>query len=78
MDTDLLRNIGFIAHVDAGKTTLTESILYTTGKTHKLGKVDNGTAAMDTMDQEREKGITIQSAVTTVTWPHERVTSKKE
>jgi elongation factor G len=60
-----IRNIGFIAHIDAGKTTTTERVLFFTGKTHRIGTVDSGTAQMDWMDQERERGITIQSAVTT-------------
>jgi elongation factor G len=62
----LIRNIGIMAHIDAGKTTTTESILYLTGETHKIGKVHEGTAKMDYMDQEQERGITIQSAATTV------------
>lgn len=63
-----IRNIGIIAHIDAGKTTLTERILYYTGRTHKLGEVDDGTTIMDWMTQERERGITITSAATTCTW----------
>lgn len=64
-----LRNIGIIAHIDAGKTTSTERILYYTGRTYKVGNVDEGTTVMDWMDQERERGITIQSAATTCFWP---------
>ncbi len=63
-----IRNIGIIAHIDAGKTTITERILYYTGKTYKLGEVDEGTAAMDWMVQERSRGITITSACTTCFW----------
>ncbi|MDD5723709.1 MAG: elongation factor G [Syntrophales bacterium] len=62
------RNIGIIAHIDAGKTTVTERILYYTGKTHKLGEVHDGEAVMDWMAQEQERGITITSAVTTCLW----------
>jgi elongation factor G len=63
-----VRNIGIIAHIDAGKTTVTERILYYTGITYKLGEVDAGTAVMDWMAQERERGITITAAATTTTW----------
>ncbi len=62
------RNIGFIAHIDAGKTTVTERVLYFGGRIYKIGGVDEGTTAMDWMDQERERGITITSAATTCTW----------
>jgi elongation factor G len=65
---DKLRNIGIAAHIDAGKTTLTERILFYTGKTHKLGEVHEGTATMDWMEQERERGITITAATTTCQW----------
>ena len=67
------RNIGFIAHVDAGKTTTTERILYYTGKVHRLGEVDEGTATMDWMEQEKERGITITSATTTCFWKNYRI-----
>jgi elongation factor G len=62
------RNIGFMAHIDAGKTTVTERVLFYTKKIHRMGEVDNGTAVMDWMQQEQERGITITSAVTTVEW----------
>lgn len=62
------RNIGIIAHIDAGKTTTTERILYYTEKTYKIGEVDEGTAVMDWMEQEQERGITIQAAATTCCW----------
>ena len=68
--TDLtrVRNIGIMAHIDAGKTTATERILYYTGRSHKIGEVHEGTATMDWMDQEQERGITITSAATTCFW----------
>ncbi len=65
---DRTRNIGIMAHIDAGKTTTTERILYYTGKTHKIGEVHEGAAVMDWMQQEQERGITITSAATTVFW----------
>ncbi|MDO9574223.1 MAG: GTP-binding protein, partial [Candidatus Contubernalis sp.] len=63
-----IRNMGIIAHIDAGKTTVTERILYYTGKSHKMGEVHDGQAIMDWMPQEQERGITITSAVTTCNW----------
>lgn len=65
---ELYRNIGVIAHIDAGKTTTTERILFYTGKTHRIGSVDDGTTVTDWMDQERERGITIVSAAVTAEW----------
>ncbi len=70
---DKIRNIGIIAHIDAGKTTTTESILYYTGKTHKIGEVHTGDTQMDWMEQERERGITITSAATTCYWNNYRI-----
>jgi elongation factor G len=67
------RNIGIIAHIDAGKTTTTEGILYRTGKTHKIGEVHQGEATMDWMEQEQERGITITSAATTCFWKGNRI-----
>lgn len=70
---DAVRNIGIMAHIDAGKTTTTERILYYTGRKYKLGSVDEGTATMDWMDQEKERGITITSAATTCFWRDHRI-----
>ena len=69
-DLKLTRNIGIAAHIDAGKTTTTERILYYTGVSHKIGEVHDGAATMDWMEQEQERGITITSAATTVFWPY--------
>ena len=68
IDLDRVRNIGIIAHIDAGKTTTTERILYYTGRTYKIGEVHEGTATMDWMPQEQERGITITAAATTASW----------
>lgn len=70
---DRVRNIGVMAHIDAGKTTTTERILFYTGKKHKIGSVDEGTATMDWMEQEKERGITITSAATTAFWKDYRI-----
>jgi elongation factor G len=72
-DINRYRNIGIIAHVDAGKTTTTERILYYTGKSHKIGEVHDGAATTDYMEQEQERGITITSAATTVFWDDHRI-----
>ncbi len=68
-----IRNIGIMAHIDAGKTTTTERILYYTGVTHRIGEVDQGSATMDWMEQEKERGITITSAATTCFWKEHRI-----
>ena len=68
-----VRNIGIMAHIDAGKTTTTERILYYTGRTHKMGEVHEGAAVMDWMAQEQERGITITSAATTAFWREFRI-----
>src|SRR3954466_9288021 len=70
---DRYRNIGIMAHIDAGKTTTTERILYYTGKSYKIGEVHEGTATMDWMEQEQERGITITSAATTCFWREHRI-----
>src|ERR1700743_3806982 len=67
------RNIGIMAHIDAGKTTTTERILYYTGRSHKIGEVHDGMATMDWMEQEQERGITITSAATTCHWKDHRI-----
>ena len=73
MSLDKMRNIGIMAHIDAGKTTTTERILYYTGKIHKIGEIDDGQATMDWMAQEQERGITICSAATTTTWKNHQI-----
>ncbi len=73
MDLNKYRNIGIMAHIDAGKTTLTERVLFYTGKLYKIGEVHEGTATMDWMVQEQERGITITSAATTCFWKHHRI-----
>ncbi|MEE1283550.1 MAG: elongation factor G, partial [Acutalibacteraceae bacterium] len=70
---EMTRNIGIMAHIDAGKTTTTERILFYTGKTHKIGETHDGTATMDWMEQEQERGITITSAATTCFWKNHRI-----
>ena len=72
-DIDKYRNIGIMAHIDAGKTTTTERVLYYTGKSHKIGEVHDGAATMDWMEQEQERGITITSAATTCFWKDHRI-----
>ena len=67
-DLKFTRNIGIAAHIDAGKTTTTERVLYYTGVSHKIGEVHDGAATMDWMEQEQERGITITSAATTCEW----------
>lgn len=73
VNIDKVRNIGIMAHIDAGKTTTTERILYYTGKTHRIGEVHDGAATMDWMEQEKERGITITSAATTCFWNNHQI-----
>jgi elongation factor G len=73
VDLEFYRNIGIMAHIDAGKTTTTERILYYTGRSYKIGEVHEGAATMDWMEQEQERGITITSAATTCTWNNHRI-----
>ncbi|MFP6570798.1 MAG: elongation factor G [Dehalococcoidia bacterium] len=73
IDLTKIRNIGFIAHIDAGKTTVSERVLFFTGMTHKIGNIDDGTTVMDFMDLERERGITIASAATATEWKNHQV-----
>ena len=77
MDLNFLRNIGIIAHIDAGKTTTTERVLFYTGRTYKIGEVHEGEATMDWMEQERERGITITSAATQCHWKTEFIDGKE-
>src|SRR5690625_48110 len=67
------RNIGIMAHIDAGKTTVSERILFYTGRSHRLGETHDGSATMDWMEQEQERGITIQSAATHCIWKDHRI-----
>ena len=76
-DLHLTRNIGIMAHIDAGKTTTSERILFYTGLTHKIGEVHDGAATMDWMEQEQERGITITSAATTTRWKYAGDTDRK-
>ncbi|MBE6311694.1 MAG: elongation factor G, partial [Bacteroidales bacterium] len=75
-DLHFNRNIGIMAHIDAGKTTTSERILFYTGLTHKIGEVHDGAATMDWMEQEQERGITITSAATTTFWNYKNTNIK--
>ena len=77
-DLKLNRNIGIMAHIDAGKTTTSERILFYTGLTHKIGEVHDGAATMDWMVQEQERGITITSAATTTYWNYDLLELRRE
>ena len=70
---DKVRNIGIMAHIDAGKTTVTERVLYYSGRVHRVGEVHDGAATMDWMEQERERGITITSAATACAWKDHKI-----
>ena len=70
---DRVRNIGIVAHIDAGKTTVTERFLFYSGRTHKIGEVHDGEAQMDWMPQEQERGITITAAATTLAWQNQDI-----
>ena len=73
LNLEKVRNIGIIAHIDAGKTTTTERVLYYTGLVHRIGEVHDGAATTDYMEQERERGITITSAAVTASWNNHQI-----
>jgi elongation factor G len=73
MNLESTRNIGIMAHIDAGKTTVSERILFYTGRLHRVGEVHDGAATMDWMEQEQERGITITAAATTCHWDNHRI-----